>query len=273
MWLWILAALTIIITVLSVARSAFRRGVREELIRYLKEHRPSWTLLKELPAALILKAEGVDEIRFNLQNLYLRAAGIPDSNPHNRLPVYEQSLAALEEGLALQHPSMEKHGDKLLPRLVQSSFLAAIPQLVRRGLQGTPLHVAYVFNGQHGVSYLTQDHLKDLGLTAEEVDARALQNLRALVAEDMVRGALKGNLNVVKTGDTFDAARLLVIPSLLKDGEEVAAAVSDRDTLAVAPVPADGNWSALHQLARKNVGPMLLDVPLRVTKDGFETVR
>src|SRR4051794_30343634 len=100
MWLWIFLALALVITVLTVARNAFRRGVRDEVVRYLKVHRPSWALVKVMPSELILKPEGADEVTFKLQRLFRQAAGIPGSNQENRPPIYEQSLAALEGGLA-----------------------------------------------------------------------------------------------------------------------------------------------------------------------------
>lgn len=273
MWPFVLGGVVLVVIVLVAARNAFRRGVRAELVAWLKEHRPSWQLKEERTDALVLKSDDGEDIQFNLRMLFLQAAGTPNSTPENRKALFEQSIAALEEGMQLQHPSLEKHGDAILPRLVQQSFVAATPSLVRRALEGTPLLIVYVFNGKHGVSYITKPHLTDLGVDEESLHARALGNLRALVTDEMVSTAMGGKVSVVKTGDTFDAARILAIPSLLKEGEAVAATIPDRDTLALARVPDDGNWSGLHQIARKNVGPALLDVPLRITRDGFETVR
>ena len=74
----------------------------------------------------------------------------------------------------------------------------------------------------------------------------------------------------VKLMDSFDAARLLLVPQVLEPEEALVAIVPDRDTLFLAPLPRDENWSSLRRLAHATDGPALLDRPLKVTRVGFE---
>ena len=73
----------------------------------------------------------------------------------------------------------------------------------------------------------------------------------------------------LKVLDGLDAARLLLLPGLLRPGESVAAAVPDADTLIVVSVPASGDWSLHKKLASMNEGEPLLGRPLRVTHGGI----
>lgn len=271
MWLYILAGLAVLVVVVTVTRNAFRRGVRNEMVAFLKEERPSWAVKGDALTQLTLVGAAEDEVTFNLTKLFLAAASIPSSNPQNRRPLYEQSLAALEEGISMQRPSLAEHGNRILPQLVRQEFLRDVPALVRRPLNGTPLHIVYVLDGSHSVSYISTETRVALALTEDALHERALQNLATRLTADVVQTALAGAVAVVKSGDTFDAARLLVVPSLLKPGETLAAIVSDRDTLALCPAPADGEWEKLHQLARSADGATLLDVPVKVSSHGFET--
>jgi hypothetical protein len=90
---------------------------------------------------------------------------------------------------------------------------------------------------------------------------------------DVVRRALAENaVNVLEGGDSFDAERLLPVPGVLGEGEELAAAIPDRDTLVLASPPTDGDWSAMGKLARAPAGDVLWPEPLRVTSTGIFAV-
>ena len=66
--------------------------------------------------------------------------------------------------------------------------------------------------------------------------------------------------------DGFDAARLLLVPATLQPGQRLAAVISDRDTLALLPVP--DKWSSLDEIAKASIGDPLFAKPLLVTRDG-----
>lgn len=73
---------------------------------------------------------------------------------------------------------------------------------------------------------------------------------------------------VVRTLDTYDAARLLLVQDHLMPGESVAAIIPDRDTLVLVPLPRDDDWGPLRVLAGRPVREPLYDRPLRVTFEG-----
>ena len=96
-----------------------------------------------------------------------------------------------------------------------------------------------------------------------------------------MRSAIRGVLDekrliVVKMADTYDAARLLLVPSELREGESVIATLPDRDTLALmGPVAAEGR-DRLIELTRgiaHDPDHALLDVPVIVRPSGFELMR
>jgi uncharacterized protein YtpQ (UPF0354 family) len=130
------------------------------------------------------------------------------------------------------------------------------------------LAVVYVIDSPASATFVNAGHLEELGLDAEALHARALANLRKR-SPDLRAAIDQRALAVLKLQDSFDAARLLLLPDTLRDGEEVAAAIPDRDTLAVSPVPKDGDWSRLEKLARTPAGPPLYPHTLRVSRSGI----
>ena len=101
--------------------------------------------------------------------------------------------------------------------------------------------------------------------------ALALENLGRTFGPEPVRKTLSENsITMIKCLDSYDAARLLLLPGYLQPGEALAALVPDRDTLTILPLPGGGNWAPLAELAKSAASDhLLLDRPLRVTCDGF----
>ena len=58
--------------------------------------------------------------------------------------------------------------------------------------------------------------------------------------------------------DTYDAARVLLLPERLRADEEAAALIPDRDTCVIAPLPADGDWSELGKAREEPCGAAAL---------------
>ena len=115
-----------------------------------------------------------------------------------------------------------------------------------------------------------------LAFLAQCNDAAFERNVQQLVALGAYSHAALKDVVAVHTGDSFDAARLLLVPEALKPGEAVQAAVPDRDLLILSPVPADGDWTRSRAAAKAAYGdsapgvPDLLDRPILVTRGGFE---
>ncbi len=272
-WLWLTAGLAALFLLARTARRAFRRGVRAEVRAYLTSRRPDLAVTGEAESALVLHSTATGEVTFNLHNLFFEISALRPDTPEGRQQVYRKMVDALEEGLDLQHPTLEKHGTRLLPRLVLPAFLEStesLTKVVRQELPGTGLFVVYVVDGNAGVVYLAQDHLQDLGLDAAALHQRSMENLRVKWDPRVLDEVRAGRVSLVKTGDTFDAARLLLLPEHLTPEESVLAVVPDRDTLGL--FPANSDLAAVRKLGTSAAGPRLLDAPLRVTRAGFERV-
>jgi uncharacterized protein YtpQ (UPF0354 family) len=122
----------------------------------------------------------------------------------------------------------------------------------------------------NSVAYLSSSQLAELGLDSAAALKIAKENLGRSFDSALVRSTVeKPNLNVVKALDTYDAARLLLVPALLKPGEALAAMIPDRDTLVLAQAPKDDNWDGLTKLARNAAGDPLFRKPILVTSEGF----
>jgi len=88
-----------------------------------------------------------------------------------------------------------------------------------------------------------------------------------------MRSALKGFRR--RTRREFIEAIKEIDPTMyLEVGEWIAAAIPDRDTLFLAPVPPDGDWSGMKKVARTTgpTGYRLLDRQLKVGREGIEVV-
>jgi len=271
-WAWAVAVPFVLFLLLWLARRSFRRAVRREFISFLRETMPELKISSESEAALAVRMKGEDGT-FYLHNLYSAAAAVP-ATPEARREVFRRFAQGASQAEADATLRLETHGGRIRPRLMSAPMLAGMPaEVARSPVPGTPLHVVYVLDSETSVQYLTDAHLKDLGLDAPAVHERALRNLQRVFPPDPVRGTVAGRtVTMVKSGDTYDAARLLLVPGYLQEGEVLAAGVPDRDTLFLTAPPADGDWSRLHELAGAAAGPPLLDRALRVTRAGFETV-
>lgn len=278
--LWFLGGLLLLVVLLALmfsARSAWRGAVRQELIAVLREKHTGLELVSESEAALELRLADGTTGTLNLGNLYATLASAPNTEGARRELVTRFVESVLAQQREADQPlSLETHGDRLMPRLAPESLLAESDRiaLVYRpsGLPG--LLTTYVLDSEASVMYLTESHLRGLGLDAAALHERALANLRRVFPATVVRGAVETRqITLMKAGDSFDATRLLLVPEALGDGEELVALIPDRETLALAPLPADDDWGSLRKLARSPASPYhLLDRPVRVTRDGFRVV-
>lgn len=273
-WGWALVVVVGFFLFVWSARRSFRRAVREELVAFLRKTRPDVKVLAQREGALTLEVGGHDGTLY-LYNLYTAAAAAP-STPEGRRDVFSHFADSVLSDMATANApvTLETHGDRILPRLMSDAMLSGLPgEVPRSPVPGMPLHAVYVLDSEKSVRYLTAELLAELGLDSAAAHERALQNLRKTFPEGPVRSTVEQHsLTMIKGGDSYDAARLLLVPGYLREGEVLAAGVPDRDTLFLTAPPADGDWSGLRKLARSADGPRLLDRPIRVTRDGFEVV-
>ena len=278
-WLWFSVAGILLLFFLRVLNQNFRRRVRYDFIQFLRERYPQFQVLAEREHYLLLRHDGSEEQIF-LQKLYAGVAGMRAHESHQRRRIFTHFIEALMEhqDLANRALELEKDGDKIMPRLAPPAFVSAVGRKLKEELPHTPvaalgLAVVYVLDAPESVVYLTRKHLGELGLDLAATHERALSNLERKFTSEVVREALTGGkINVVKTLDSYDAARILLVPKFLKPGESVAAAIPDRDTLVLCAVPRDDNWSAIVKLARTPAGETLLNKPIKISPGGFELV-
>ena len=112
--------------------------------------------------------------------------------------------------------------------------------------------------------------LAELKLTPDQALEAGRANLARTFGREVVRSAVGSrDINVIKSCDSFDAARLLLVPGYLDAGESLVALIPDRDTLVLTAAPADGDWAGLRMLARAAAGDPLWAEPLIVTSEGI----
>jgi hypothetical protein len=119
---------------------------------------------------------------------------------------------------------------------------------------------------------LTEGQREELGLDLDSLHRRALENLARTFAPHGVRAVIdERSLVTVKSGDSYDAARLLLVGRHLGEGEAVLAAIPDRDSLVLIPLPDDeSDLSTLAKLAKTRGGARpICNQLLKVTKDGI----
>jgi hypothetical protein len=269
-----------------VANRSWRRAAREELVAYLATHAPEVTVAAVHPNRLELRlAEpGADGVAtFFLFNTYQQLAAVsePDAAAataarHAIFDVVVQSIRESLKGLDGLEAATERAN--VLPRLLDDAALASMRGRLASSGKALPsmpsgvagLSVVFVLDRPTTVAYLTEDLLAQLELTPAEALDVARANLARTFGRDVVRQAVGSrNVNIIKSCDTFDAARLLLVPGYLEPGESLVALVPDRDTLVLTAPPADGDWAPLRQLARANACDRLWAEPLVVTADGI----
>jgi hypothetical protein len=271
-WLWVLAVIGALAAFLFLARRSFRSSVRHEVLEELKLAYLDLEVLEDLDDHLVVKSGSVGEVRINLANLYIEVARAGGS-PEARSASIRRFLSGLHRQAAESGPlTLERHGDRILPRLVPREFVekAPSPPLPHRPVGDTGLVVAYVLDQPTSVAYLHRGQVRDLGLDDERLHDRAMANLARDFPDSAVEGALKGSLGLVRLGDSHDATRLLLVPARLKPGQALAALVPDSDTLVLAPCPAADGWKALARTSKAGGGkPVLPGVALRVAPEGI----
>lgn len=272
----ILVALSVWL-VASMAWAGKRDVLVKEFLAYLAAQNLPHEVVEQTDDTLVLAVGGA-KTTIAVDNLEKHiAAEVADgaSEAEVRSAIFQKYAATLREMAKPRRLSLKADGAYLLPRLVSADYLANLKVVLHQPLGTTGLQVTWVRDGEGSVRYLTPSDLNALGLTRLALDAMAKKNLARTTSVEMLRGGLT-SLVAVRRGDSFDAARLLLVPDALKPGEAVQAAVPDRDLLILAPVPRDGDWAPSRSAARAaREGslpdvPGLLDRPLRVTREGFE---
>jgi hypothetical protein len=252
-----------------------RSDLARDLVAFLKANGVDAKVVEQTEDDLVLDT-GTDRQRIALENLeaYIANDISAGANPAEaRTQVFRKYLGALKQ--VGQRPlTMAHDGDRIMPRLL---LIGSLPpeKIVHAGKIGeTGLELTYVLDSESSVTFLNASGVKTLGLDDASLRALAMTNLGRTLPPDSIRKMIEsGSVNMIKMLDGFDAARLLLVQATLKKGESIAAIVPDRDTLLLVPVPVNGDWSTLRDMAKVPPGDAahaLLTRPLLVSPDKIE---
>lgn len=275
-WLWAAAFFLAVLALVRRGANRWRAMLRAEFLAYLRREAPEVEILAESDDAIELRTAAGGQGTLRLDRLYSDATEPGHRDPAGRAVLFSRFARMLREGGTLATLDVERDRARLLPRLVTDGFLAELRKQVKGGTIpgascGVPgLAAVFVLDSATSVAYANDAMLRDLGLTPETALMVATENLAHTFDPATVRRAIsEPSVVVVKKADTFDAARVLLVPRCLEEGEEVVALIPDRDTLVLTGPPSDGDWSGLRKLAQAAAGPVLWDQPLLVTRAGI----
>ena len=278
-WAWVILAVAAFIALGMRAARGWRAAFRREFIRYLREHAPEFEVVAERDRDMEIRGPDGATGTLNLNRLFEAGTSLPAGDLAARDALFAHWVKMLRERRSADALDPERDRARVMPRILPDDAVRQIRTAIgskAKTLSALPLgveglSVVVVLDSEASVAYLSDDMLAELKLSIEDALAAAKENLAAKMdVAAVVRSVLEGNsISVVKGGDSYDAARLLLVPGVLAEGQEVAAAVPDRDTLVLAPPPKDGDWSAMRKMARTPAGDVLWREPLRVTKAGI----
>lgn len=279
-WVWVALILVAVIMLGSRSSGDWRRAIRGELIEFLKREAPEIEIVAQRERQLELRMGSEGELTVSLHNVLSQCARLKPDDVKGREAVFARLVAALREGesaRATLDPGRDRQ--RILPRIVTDSMVRGLSEAIKGGelpvvgLGVRGLNVVPVLDMENSVSYLTTEDLAAIDLTAVEALEVAKENLARAFKPEVVRHVLEESaISVVQSLDSFDAARLLLVPGCLEEGERVVAMIPDRDTLVIAPEPGDGDWAPLYELARSATGDPLWKRPLLVSRDGISAV-
>lgn len=282
-WLWVIVAVLVLLFLL--ARSYYKRfrgmcrTVRDELTELLKTRRPDLEVVGEPQGNLVLRSGEAERV-WELVDVYVSVARLPGMgrDPAARATVYESALAALEMGEAGADQPLERarHGERIKPQLVTPQTLADFPPeagILQTPLAGLGLVVVYVLDLPSRMRLLTEQDRNDLGLSLPELHRLALDNLARGFPEEVLVGPREQETgSALQLSDPFNATRVLLIPSRLREGEELIALLPHGDLLVLLPGSATQDEARLQQgmqMLECQEHPPLLNRPVRVSRAGL----
>jgi len=278
-WAWVILAVVAVVLYGRRAARGWRAAFRGEFIAYLKREAPEFEVVDERDRDLDIRGPDGSTGTVNLARLFEAGTRIPPEDSAAREALFAHWAKMLRERRSVDSLDPVQDRGRVMPRIVPDDAVRQLRTAVGtkgKTLSALPLgvgglSVVMVLDSEASVAYLSDDMLAELHVSAEDAFRLAKENLaRSMDMAAVVQSVLEGgSLSVLKGGDSYDAARLLLVPGVLAEGQELAAAIPDRDTLVLTTVPADGDWGKIRKLARTPAGDVLWREPLRVTRDGI----
>lgn len=240
MWLWLASGWAMAAIAAACLHHRWRQQRREpspavaafglRLENELLAAHPDVEFLGMLPDrfACLLRVDG-QETAVALHEVFHRATGDDDS--------FTRLIATLVA--EIREVGLDKVGDRdfaavaplLMPQVRARTWLDAQGAFGDSGLVHTPLTeglvTVYVVDDATTMVFVCREHLRCWRKNVADIDNLARQNLARRGAAPTV--APEGEPVLVRSGDGFDAARVL----LLRDDDDLLVAMPDRDTLWV----------------------------------------
>ena len=280
-WAWVAVAIAGAFFLLTSAAAHHRQSLVDEFVLHLRRLRPELDIVRADRGTItrgpwvIVKLPSGSQARISLAKMMSALGKAQPKTADDRKPIIEHWIVSIDELLAAKNIDLSSSMTRVRPRIVSERMVPAgsFHGMPHRALGATPLSVVYVLDSPKTVTYITNDHAEHAHVDEQTLYERARENLRNTVPEELVRKALDNrSIVAVKCGDTYDAARILLLSEHLKEGETLAAIIPDRDTLMISAVP--GDTSGLVKLARTVPceEPRLFDRPIRVSRNGFDVL-
>lgn len=225
----------------------FLQSVEEEI----RAHHPEVRVRGMLPGrfTMVLEIHGQD-VPVPLHQLFRHASAFPEALPQI-VDTLLREIAASGLSRVDEH-RLDEVATRILPQVRSAAWVAARAPVFGDGALlsrelAEGLRVCYVIDDPWSMVFVCQAHLRQWGIDSEALHRLAMQNLeRASGARPTVPGPADEPL-VLRTGDGYDAARVLLLDPEAAEGLLVA--LPERDTLWVGN-EAKASLTSLMQINR-----------------------
>jgi uncharacterized protein YtpQ (UPF0354 family) len=191
-----------------------RSEFQEEFVELLEKRVPDVRVFVQRELELkIVRKDGSDYNIF-LRNAYQSYQG----DPKSKEDVMVRFLRAFIEDTERQGQGLDR--ERIVPVIKGTAFVTSTTEMLRkRGQPFTLVHesynpelvILYAEDRAGSMRYLTEDNLKELGMSLEELRALAIQNLRRLIGDSIQLSGQDGVFMMTAGGD-YDASLLLAEP-------------------------------------------------------------
>ena len=250
--------------------------LRRELADFLAEMFPQFEVTEQRDDSLIAVGPEGGEHQLFFGNIHSAINSLVENTPEKRREIYDSFTRAMTSTESLLDSTAERLAKQLMPRIIHIDQLRGMVSQVdvpipHRTLGAMPLVAVYVIDLPESVAFVNADTAAKLEMKEPDMYQRSLHNLDPEgVFSNNVREFKSGHIAVVKTGDSFDAARLLLVPPAMPDNTIICAAIPDRDTLVLAVLEDDSVFEAVDQMAKIPGGERIIyDQAIEVRPTGF----
>jgi uncharacterized protein YtpQ (UPF0354 family) len=242
----------------------------------LEKHYQEFTITEVHPEYLRIDRPGMGDHQLFLQSLFAAIEGIEgEVTQESRDEVFAKFAESLWSGERLLEMTGDDRLKKVMPRLMHRIQIESMEQQVKIGIpnipiENTPLCIAFVIDMPQSVAFVNHDILRELGVTLDDLHAAAVEHLDDDRFGEVIRTLEPDTLGAIKTGDSYDAARALLIPKYLEEGQSILIAIPDRDSLMLLRSQSPGRFELMSKVAKfPGSDRHLYDGAIEVTAHGF----